>query len=114
MSDKTMVTQDDTLTPPQILREGDQVAFQIDVAGVVSTLATPTMAFYKQNTGSDVSSTYFTGSITVPTGSISTIITKTTQNLKAGEWVLSVGATVDGQVMNVATIPVIVKRANQV
>ena len=109
-----MVTEDDTLAPPQILREGDAIAFQIDVAGVVSTLATPTMTFYRQNTGADVSSTYFTGTITVPTGSIDTIITKTTQNLKAGDWVLSVSATVDGQVMNVATIPVIVKRKNQV
>jgi hypothetical protein len=114
MSVKTSIALDSTLADPQILREGDAVAFQINVAGVVSTLASPTMAFYRQNTGADVSSTYFTGTITVPTGSIDTIITKTTQALKAGEWVLSISATVDGQVMNVVTIPIIVKRANQI
>jgi hypothetical protein len=113
MSSKTMVANDDSLAEPQILREGDQIAFQLDITGVTSSLASPTMAFYQRNTGADKSATYFTGSITVPTGSIDTIVTKTTQNLKAGEWILSISATVDGQVMNVATIPVIVKRANQ-
>lgn len=112
MSQKTMVTEDATLALPRILREGDQVAFQINVAGVGSTLASPTMTFYQKNTGADKSSTYFSGSITAP--SSDTIVTKTTQNLKAGEWVLSISATVDGQVQNVITIPIIVKRLNQV
>ena len=112
MSQKTMVTEDSTLAQPRILREGDGVAFEIHVAGVVSTLTSPTMTFYQKNTGADKSSTYFTGSITAT--SIDTIITKTTQNLKAGEWVLSVSATVDGQVQNVITIPIIVKRQNQI
>lgn len=111
MSSKTSVTEDTTLAPPQILREGDEIAFQINVSGVVSTLASPTMTFYRKDTGDDLASTYFTGSITAP--SIDTLITKTTTGLKAGEWVLSVNATVDGLVQNVVTIPIIVKRRNQ-
>jgi len=108
-----MVAEDSTLTDLQILREGDAVAFQIDISGVVSTLASPTNAFYSRNTGADKSGTYLTGSTTVPAGSINTIITKTTTALKAGEWILSVSAVVDGQTMNVATIPITVKRQNQ-
>ena len=113
MSMKLNVTKDDTLSELVILREGDQVAFQIDISGVSSTLESPTMAFYKQNSARDVSSTYFTGSMSIPTGSIDTIITKTTQNLKKGDWTLSVNATVDGQVQNVCTVPVVVKRRNE-
>ena len=107
-----MVTEDTTLAPPQILREGDAIAFQINVSGIVSSLASPTMTFYQKNTGSDLASTYLAGSMSV--SGIDTIITKTTQNLKAGEWVMSISATVDGQVQNVVTIPIIVKRRNQV
>ena len=111
MSVKTSTTEDTTMAPPQILREGDAVAFQIDISGVVSTLASPTMTFWKDGGNSDKSSTYFTGSMTV--SGIDTIITKTTQNLKAGSYVMSISATVDGQVQNVTTVPVIVKRQGQ-
>lgn len=108
MSTKTSVVKDETRTEPIVLFENDQVAFQINISGVVSSLASPTQTFYKQNTTTDTSSTYFTGSMTASGTTV--ILTKTTQNLKAGEWILSVSATVDGQVQNVARIPIIIKR----
>jgi hypothetical protein len=112
MTSKVSVTSDETTTEPVVLREGDGIAFVIYISGIVSTLANPTMAFYKQNTGTDQSATYFTGSMSV--NGLDTIITKVTQNLKAGNWVMSIGATVDGLVQNVATVPVIIKRQNEV
>ena len=66
---------------------------------------------YRQNSGADVSSTYFTGSMSV---SGSTIVTKTTQNLKAGDWIVNISATVDGMTYVVYRFPLVVKRANQI
>lgn len=109
MSTKTQITKDAAITEPVILKEGDQIALQIIVPHVVTGITgTPTMKFYKANTATDVSSTYFTGSMSVV--GTNTIQTKTTQALKAGIWVISVTATVDGQTYVVATIPVIIKR----
>jgi len=112
MSNKTSVVKDPILTEPVFLTEGDQISIDVKISGVVSTLASPTNAFYKQNTGSDLSSTYLTGSTTA--SGLDTITTKTTTGLKAGNWVLVVSATVDGQVQNVAKIPIPIKRANEV
>lgn len=112
MSSKISVTKDPILTEPVFLTEGDSVSIDVKIAGVVSTLASPTNAFYKQDTGSDLSGTYLTGTTTA-TG-LDSITTKTTTGLKKGNWVLVVAATVDGKVQNVAKIPVIVKRANEI
>ena len=111
MTTQTSISSDQTITEPKILREGEAVAFKIIVPGVNSTLASPTMTFYKQNSGADVSSTYFTGSMSV--FGLDTIITKTTQNLKKGDWTMSVFAVVDGQTQCVSTTHIIVKRANE-
>jgi hypothetical protein len=111
MSNKTSVTLDPALGQVVILFEGDAVAWTITVPSVVTSITSPTMTMYRQNSGSDVSSTYFTGSLTV---SGFDITTKTTQNLKAGDWIVNVNATVDGITYCVYRFPLIVKRLNQV
>lgn len=108
MSDRQSVVKDQTLQDVEILREGDQIAFVIYITGVVSTLVSPTMTFYKQGSNTDLSGTYFTGSMSV--SGLDTIVTKTTQNLKSGDWVMSISATVDGLIQNIATVPIHVKR----
>ena len=108
---KTAISNDETSVEPQFAREGDQVAFKVVVAGVVTGITSPTMAMYKEGSQTDLSSTYLTGSMSV--AGVDTIVTKTTQNLKAGNWILSISGTVDGQVQNVATIPLIVKRKSE-
>lgn len=112
MTDKTKVVNDKTLTNPVIRREGDESAFAIRVVGAttITSDANLTMTMYKVGTSTDVSSTYFTGSMSI---SGTTIITKTTTGLKAGEYVVSVKATVDGLIRIVATIPFIVKRRGE-
>lgn len=109
---KTSISNDETSVEPQFVREGDQVAFKVVVAGVVTGITSPTMAMYKEGSQSDVSSIYLAGDMP-PVAGIDTIVTKTTQNLKAGNWILSISGTVDGQVQNVATIPLIVKRKSE-
>lgn len=108
---KTSVTKDAVITDLVILKEGDEVVFQVVVPHVTSGITTPTMKFYKINTGSDVSSTYFTGSMSII--GTNTIQTKQTQNLKAGSWVMSIKGIVDGLLYTVATVPVLVKRENE-
>ena len=108
---KTAIANDETSVEPVFVREGDQIAFKVVVAGVVTGITSPTMAMYKEGSQSDVSSTYLTGSMSI--AGVDTIVTKTTQNLKAGNWILSISGTVDGQVQNVATIPLIVKRKSE-
>jgi len=109
MSTKTLVTRDASLTEPQIWIEGDQIALQIPIPHVVTGITgTPTMKFFKANTTTDLSSTYFTGSMSVI--GTNTIQCKTSQNLKAGSYVLSVTAVVDGQTYVTARVPIIVKR----
>jgi hypothetical protein len=111
MTQKTSVTRDEALVEPVILKEADQVIFQIWVPGVTSSISSPTMKWYKANIGSDLSSTYLTGSMSVVGTDI--IQTKQTTALKAGSWVMSISATVDGLTYVVATVPVIVKRENE-
>lgn len=111
MTQKSSIVNDTTSVEPQICREGDAIAFKIKVAGVTTGITSPTSTFYKENSPSDLSATYLTGSDSV--SGVDTIITKTTQSLKAGNWIWSVGGTVDGLVQNVATIPVIVKRKSE-
>src|SRR5688572_7204528 len=101
MTTRTQVTKDETAGDVVIAREGDAVPYTIPVSGVVSTLTSPTMKFFKEGSTNDVSSTYWTGSMSVSNFSITT---KTTQNLKAGTYILSVNATVDGVSQNVLTV----------
>lgn len=108
MTQKSSVVNDETSTEPIFAREGDEVAYVINVSGVVTGISSPTMTFYKEGGNIDVSSTYFTGSMSI--SGVNSIITKTTTGLKAGNWVISISATVDGQVQNVCTVPFIVKR----
>lgn len=110
MTSKTMILNDETSLAPIMLREGEAVAFVIPVAGVQTSISSPTMYFYQEGQTTDRASTYWTGAMSV---SGDTIITKTTQALRAGMWVLSVSATVDGQVQNVCTVPVIIKRRSE-
>ena len=65
----------------------------------------------KQNTKTDESATYLTGSMSV---SEFVIQTKQTQNLKAGEWVASVKATIGGQTYTCKVIRILVKREGDV
>ena len=114
MSSKISVVEDETITSPIILREGDEVVFQVWVPGVTSGItsdATLTMAFYKTGSNTDLSSTYLTGSMSVVGTDV--IQTKQTQNLKAGDWAMGIKATVDGLLYTVATIPVIVKSRSE-
>ena len=111
MTQKSSIVNDETSVEPVFAREGDEVADVITVSGVITGISSPTMTFYKEGGNSDLSSTYFTGSMSV-TG-VNNVITKTTQNLKAGSWIISVSGTVDGQVQNICTIPFIVKRRGE-
>lgn len=110
MTQKTSISKDPTSTEPIYAREGDEVAFAVVVDGVVTSIESPTMTMYKEGASTDLSSTYLTGSMAV---SGFTIITKSTTGLKAGNYILSINATIDGQVMNAATIPFIVKRRSE-
>ncbi len=113
MATRTSVTDDEVTGNRVILREGDEVVFQIPVSGVTSGITgTPTMKFMKPNTGTDLSSTYLTGSMSI-IGTY-TIQTKQTQNLKAGEWIISVKATIDGLTYTCKVIPLLVKREGDV
>ena len=111
MTQKSSIVNDSTSVEPVFAREGDQVAQVITGADVVTGITSPTMTFYKEGGNSDLSSTYFIGSMSV-TG-VNNVITKTTQNLKAGNWIISVFGTVDGQVQNICTIPFVVKRKGE-
>lgn len=111
MSQRTMIANDTTAVPPQICREGDLIAFEVVVSGVTTGITSPTVEFFKEGSSTDLASTYLTGSNSV--SGVNTIITKTTQNLKAGFWIVSVSGTVDGLVQNVATIPLAVKRKSE-
>lgn len=111
MTQRSSITNDETSSEPVFAREGDQVAYVIPVAGVVTGITSPTMAFYKDGGNTDLSSTYWTGSMSV--SGVNSVITKTTQNLKAGNWIISIFGTVDGQVQNIVTIPYIVKRKGE-
>lgn len=111
MTQRTSITNDETSSEPIFAREGDQVAYNIPVAGVVTGITSPTMTFYKDGGNTDLSATYWTGSMSV--SGLNTVVTKATQNLKAGSWIISIFGTVDGQVQNIVTIPFIVKRKGE-
>ena len=114
MSKNTQIVKDPTSTEPELCREGDAVAFKIVVEGVVTGItndANLTTKFYKEGSDSDLAATYLTGSMSV--SGVDTILTKTTTGLKAGNWIMSVAGTVDGQLQTVATIPIIVKRRSE-
>lgn len=111
MTQKQSIINDTTSVDPQICREGDAIAFEISVSGVTTGITSPTNKFFKEGSSTDLSSTYLSGSTTV--SGVDTIVTKATTALKAGNWILSVGGTVDGLVQNVATIPITVKRESE-
>ena len=110
MSQKSHIIDDETSQEPVYAREDDVVPYEIPVSGATS-ISSPTMKFYKKGTTTDLSATYFAGSMS--TNGTDTITTKTPQNLKAGDWVLSVFAVVDGYGQVVATYPFIVKRRGE-
>lgn len=111
MTQKSSIVNDETSVEPVFAREGDEVAYVITISGVITGVSSPTMTFYKEGGNSDLSSTYFIGSMSV--SGVNTVITKTTQNLKAGSWIISISGTVDGQVQNICTIPFVVKRRGE-
>lgn len=108
MTQKISIADDETITRKIILRKSDQVAFEIQVSGVTTGITSPTSKWFKRYSDTDLSSTYLSGSASV--SGVDVIITKSTTGLNAGEWILSVGGTVDGIPQIVATIPVDVKR----
>ena len=99
------------VTQPIILYEDDERSIRVNIRGVVSTLTSPTQKFFKRDQTTDISSTYFSGSMTASGTTI--IVSKTTTSLIRGEYTLSVAATVDGQIQVVAQIPIIVKRRGE-
>lgn len=112
MSQKASIVSDQTLAQePIYAREGDVAPFAIPISGA-STVTTPTMFFYKEGSTTDVTDTYFAAS---PTMSVSgtVITTRVPQNLKKGDWVLSIWAIVDGYNQNVVTYPFKVKRKSE-
>ncbi len=114
MATKTTVVKDEALVEPIIATEGEEPVFVVNVPGVQSSItsdATLVMGFYKQNSGTDLSATYLTGSLSV---SGFTIVTKKFQNLKAGAWVWDIRGTVDGILREIIRVPFIVKRRNEV
>jgi hypothetical protein len=111
MTQKTRIVEDTTTVEPQIIREGEGIAFEVVVAGVTTGITSPTSKWYKENSNTDLSSTYLTGSASV--SGVDTIITKTTTSLKAGDWIMSVGGVVDGLTQVVATIPITVKKESE-
>ena len=108
MTQKSAIVNDETSHEPIFAREGEEVAWTIPISGVRTGISSPVMYFYKKGSNSDVSSTYWTGSMSV--SGVDTIVTKTTTALKAGDWTISIFATIDGQLQNAATVPMIVKR----
>jgi len=111
MTQKSSIVNDVTSVEPEMCREGDAIAFIVKVSGVVTGISSPTNEFYREGQNTDVSATYLTGTTTV--SGVDKVITKTTQNLKSGYWILSVSGTVDGLVQNIATIPLLVKRKSE-
>ena len=91
------------------LREEESRSFSFPVKGTV--ISSPEMRFFKEGSCVDVSATYFRGSMSV---SGNNITTKETCNLKAGRWVMSIYANVDGEFCEIKTVPVIVNRRNWV
>lgn len=110
---KTQLAQDEVLADPIVAFEGDTgLVYAIRVPGVISGITgVATMTFHKVGSGSDLSATYLTGSTSISGTDI--VITKTFQNLKAGFWIWSVVATVDGRTYTIHRQPMIVKRANE-
>ncbi len=111
MTQRTLIVSDTTAVEPQVAREGDLIAFKVKVAGVTTGITSPTTKFYKEGATTDLSSTYLSGSATV--SGVDTVITKSTQALKAGNWIVSVSGVVDGLTQNIATIPLAVKRISE-
>lgn len=112
MTQKSSISDDETSVSRRYLREGDQRGYTLPVSDVSSGISSVTLAFYKQGSTTNTEAsgaTYWTTTACTVTG-INTIVTGLTQNLKAGDWVLSINGTVDGIVGNIATIPITVKR----
>ncbi len=111
MTQKSSIVNDETSHEPVFAREGDQVPYAIPVAGVVTGITSPTMEFYKDGGNTDLSSTYWTGSMSI--SGVNVVVTKAPQNLKAGNWIINISGTVDGAAQTIATIPFIVKRKGE-
>lgn len=93
---------------PIICHENDQLQFEINVLGNVSN---PEMKFFKRGSNIDLKNTYWSGSMSCYGD---TILTPYTDNLKSGEWVLSVSADVGNGRQVVLTQPFVVLREGAV
>lgn len=110
MSQKTKINNDTASTSRRVMREGEERPIVIRVIGstTITDDATLTMTMYKRGASSDLSATYFTGSMS--TNGTNQITTKTTNSaLRRGDYVVSVRATING-VLRVITVPLLVKR----
>jgi len=115
MSQRTQIANDETLAEPVILREGDQIGFSIPVSGVISGISSVTLAFYKEGsqTNTEASGAVYWSTTACTVTGVNTVVTGTTQSLKAGNWICSINGTVDGLIMNIITIPIIIKRRSE-
>ena len=112
MTQKSRISNDETSSSTFYMRESDRRGLSIPVSGVVTGISDVTIEFYKEGGTTDVASTYWSTSACTVTG-INTIVTGTPQNLKAGNWILSINGTLDGLVQNIATIPITIKRKGE-
>ena len=110
---KSSISNDETSSNRIYLREGDAIALSIPVSGVVTGISSVTLSFYKDGGTTDLATTYWTTAACTVTG-INTVVTGVTQNLKSGDWIISVNGTVDSLVQNIVTIPATIKRKGSV
>lgn len=115
MTQKSSINNDPTSSDTLYLREGDQIGISIPVSGVVTGISSVTLAMYSEggtNNTEASGATYWSTTACSVTG-INTVVTGVTQNLKRGNWIVSINGTVDGLVQNIVTIPVVVKRRGE-
>lgn len=112
---KSIIADDATSCDVQYFRETETTPIKLVTSGF-TTVTDPVQYFYKDGSQNDVSSTFFTGSMSV---SGTDIISKTPLNtpaantMKAGRYILSIFATCDGVYQCVGTIPWVVKRRGE-
>jgi len=112
MTQKTSISNDETSANAKYAREGDGVGYSFPVSGVQNGITSVTLAMYAEGGTTDLVSTYWSTANCTVTG-INTIVTGSTQNLKRGNYILSIKGTLDGLVQTIVTVPFIVKRRGE-
>jgi hypothetical protein len=107
---KSIIADDATSCDVQYFRETETTPIKLVTSGF-TTVTDPVQYFYKDGSQTDISSSSFSGSLSV---SGTDIISKTPLNtIKAGRYVLSIFATMDGVYQCAGTIPWVIKRRGE-